>query len=333
MKKSPIYMKKWLDFNERTRIQPSDQWYLDFTIDILPVIRRSALFGHNEEGTQIEAALTTGIYFQDAIAQTGGWRIFADLYQSLYDRPLPFYKTTDNYVPDEINLEDIAFLLWENKSRPAFLWNTDFSFFNPFDKKLLDLSQELYEIMDARFEEAPISQEPSSMTWAMGIDLLEIPSTPLPEVTPKTKLTEDARRSLEYSGGKPLLYFDTYRKLCSFFVDVLGWENKPSAWMPELESNKNFVIYANAKGMLIAPDVAPYFCEPHNPLYNPEAAAAKGYRMFCMPGECPFDLLKYGMAKGILPDVQLPFEHGKELLHDNWDFIARYYLCEYYEGG
>ena len=326
-------MKKWLDFNERTRIQPSDQWYLNFTIDILPVIQRSALFAQDEEGIQIEAALTAGIYFQDAIAQTGGWKIFADLYQSLYNRHLPFYKTTDDYVPDEINLEDIAFLLWETKSRPAFLWNTDFSFFNPFDKKLLDLSKELYEIMDARFEEAPISQEPSSMTWAMGIDLLEIPATPLPEITAKTKLTEDARRCLEYNEGKPLLYIDTYRKLCAFFVDVLGWENKPSAWMPELESSKNFVIYANAKGMLIAPDVAPCFCEPHNPLYNPEAAAAKGYRMFCMPGECPFDLLKYGMMKGILPDVQLPFEQGKELLHDNWDFIARYYLCEYYEEG
>ncbi|WP_300814063.1 DUF3843 family protein [uncultured Bacteroides sp.] len=333
MKRSPIYMKKWLDFNERTRIQPSDQWYLNFTIEILPIIQRSALFSQDEKSVQIEAALTAGIYFQDAIAQTGGWRIFADMYQSLYNRYLPFYHTTDEYVPDEINPEDIAFLLWEIKSHPVFLWNTDFSFYNPFDKKLLDLSKELYEIMDARFEEAPISQEPSSMIWAMGIDLLEIPSTPLPEVTANTRLTEDARRCLEYSKGEPLLYFDTYRKLCSFFVDVLGWENKPSAWMPELESSKNFVIYANAKGMLIAPDVAQYFCDAHNPAYNAEAAAKDGYRMFCQPGMCPFDLLKYGMHKGLLTDVRLPFDHGKELLQDNWDFIARYYLSEYYEGG
>ena len=54
--------------------------------------------------------------------------------------------------------------------------------------------------------------------------------------------------------------------------------------------------------------------------------------MFCQPGECPFDLLKYGMTKGILPDVELPFLKGKETLHQYWDFIARYYLCEYYEG-
>lgn len=95
---------------------------------------------------------------------------------------------------------------------------------------------------------------------------------------------------------------------------------------------KEFVIYANAKGMLVAHNVAAYFCEEHNPMYDAKRAAAEGYKMFCQPGECPFDLLKYGMAKGILPDVELPFLKGKETLHQYWDFIARYYLCEYYEG-
>ena len=78
--------------------------------------------------------------------------------------------------------------------------------------------------------------------------------------------------------------------------------------------------------------LAAYFCEEHNPMYDAKRAAAEGYKMFCQPGECPFDLLKYGMTKGILPDVELPFLKGKETLHQYWDFIARYYLCEYYEG-
>ncbi len=102
--------------------------------------------------------------------------------------------------------------------------------------------------------------------------------------------------------------------------------------MPDLEYKKEFVIYANAKGMLVAHNVAAYFCEEHNPMYDAKRAAAEGYKMFCQPGECPFDLLKYGMTKGILPDVELPFLKGKETLHQYWDFIARYYLCEYYEG-
>ena len=58
---------------------------------------------------------------------------------------------------------------------------------------------------------------------------------------------------------------------------------------------KEFVIYANAKGMLVAHNVAAYFCEEHNPMYDAKRAAAEGYKMFCQPGECPFDLLKYGI--------------------------------------
>ena len=71
--------------------------------------------------------------------------------------------------------------------------------------------------------------------WVMGLDLLDMPITPLPEVTPETKLSKDAARCLEYSQGKPLLYFTDYKELCTFFVDVLGWENKRSALLPDLE--------------------------------------------------------------------------------------------------
>lgn len=35
----------------------------------------------------------------------------------------------------------------------------------------------------------------------MGLDLLDMPITPLPEVTPETKLSKDAARCLEYSQG------------------------------------------------------------------------------------------------------------------------------------
>lgn len=38
--------------------------------------------------------------------------------------------------------------------------------------------------MDTAFEEAPICDEPSSPIWVMGLDLLEMPLVPLPEITP-----------------------------------------------------------------------------------------------------------------------------------------------------
>lgn len=223
-------------------------------------------------------------------------------------------------------------MLWTLKSHFAFFEDGEYSLQDPFDTDLQHLAQEAYELMDAIFEDAPINDEPSSFLWVMGPDLLDMPIVPLPEITPETKLKPDVERCLEYSGGKPLLYFATYEELRNFFVDALKWENKPSSLLPDLKYKKEFVVYANAKGMLVAHNAAAYFCEAHNPMYDAERAATEGYELFIRPGACPFDLLKYGMAKGLLPELQLPFPGGKEVLQQNWDFIARYYLCEYYEG-
>lgn len=330
MKTAPIFMKQWLAANKRTRILSGDQWYLDFAAKILPIVKLSLLF-EEDDNAQKNAAISLCMYFQDVIARTGGWKIFSDTYHSLYNTYLPFYQLSDSYIPDEINPEDIAFVLWTLKSHPALNEPDEYALHNPHDKSLSALAQEIYKLMDENFEEAPINETPSS-PWVTGTNLLNTPSTPLPEITPETKLSKNVEYSLEYSSGKPLLYFATYKELCKFFVEVLKWEDTPSSLLPDLQHNKEFVIYANAKGMLIAPDVAAYFREAHNPMYNAERAAAKGYELFCRPGTCPFDLIKYGMGQGILPEVQLPFPDGKEILHKNWDFIARYYLCEYYEG-
>ena len=66
--------------------------------------------------------------------------------------------------------------------------------------------------------------------------------------------------------------------------------------------------------------------------YDAQTATAEGYELFCLPGRCPFDLLKYGMQNNLLCDAALPFDRGREILQQNWDFIARYFLGEYYEG-
>ncbi|MDO4165128.1 MAG: DUF3843 family protein [Bacteroides sp.] len=340
MKKAPIYMKDWLQANRRTRIYPSDKWYLDFAIRVLPVIKQSPLFANSGNGVQVKAALAASLYLQDVIAQEGDWKSFTQAYHDRYGSYLPFYNTqTEGYIPDEINREDLALIYWAFQSGPQFapkyillLWptiNKDYSFLNPLDKELLALSSKLYDMMDAVFEEAPICEEPTTV-WFMFNAPLETPSEPLPIITPETHLTEDVQRCLAYSKGHPLLYFADYKALCDFLINVLGWEKEDC--LPELEKETEFVIYANAKGMLIAYNVAAYFCDERNPLYNARRATDEGYQMFVLPSICPFDLLKYGMTQGLLPDVQFPFPRGKEVLQQNWDFITLYYLKDYYEG-
>lgn len=322
-------MKHWLEVNGRSKQVSTDLWYLDFANRLLPLINRSPLYEKRGETDRANAALHFALYLQDSIVQTGGWKEFSNAYHQLYQAYLPFYHLSDVYVPDEINVEDISFIQWTLLSRLTDAKESPAVIQNPYAPDLLEFSEELYHVMDASFEEAPICDEPSSPAWIMRTDLLKMPHTPLPEITLGMTLKKDVEKCLAYSQGAPLLYFPTYDLLHKFFIEELGWESKNI--FPELSHETDFVIYANAKGMLIAYDVAYCFCDPANPTYDAEKAATQGYHLFIHQGQCPFDLLKYGMAKHLFPDLQFPFPRGKEVLHEYWDFITRYFLREYYE--
>lgn len=96
-------MQYWLGANERTHVLPTDKWYLDFATSILPLVKTSPLFNKEDLRTQIDAAISLGMYFQDAIAQSGGWKLFSEAFQGVYGTYLPFYPLSDDYTPDEIN--------------------------------------------------------------------------------------------------------------------------------------------------------------------------------------------------------------------------------------
>ena len=198
---------------------------------------------------------------------------------------------------------------------------------NPMDADLLEFADVLYNRLDAAFELAPISDYLAT-DWLLETELMQKKRMPLPIALPGEKMPANVERFLEASKGEPLLYFDSYDALKFFFVQSLKWEDEEDSLLPDLKEFDNFVVFANPKGLLIGPDVAPYFADKRNPLYNAELAEEEAYELFCEEGLCPFDLLKYGMEHELLSEAQFPFENGKELLQENWDFVARWFLGE-----
>lgn len=331
---SLIYPIAWLQANRRKNPVTTDAWYIAFANQLVAPLQASGLFAGKAEDDTRHAALTLALYLHDAVAQNGGWKVFTSRHTSLYNKPLPFYSTTgSDYVADEINRSDVTFVLWTCLALPARQRPDDYTLSDPYAPALQVLADEIYTFMDKAFEEAPIDTTTPSPHWMRGTASLGIPARPLPEQpsNPANVTDANARRCLEYSGGHPLLYFADYDLLSHFFIDVLGWADRPSNLLPNLAREREFVIYANARGMLLAHSVAACFRDPHNPLYNPSRAKADGYRLFCQPGLCPFDLLKLGITAGLLPDAQFPFTNGQKTLQENADFLARYYLGEYYE--
>ena len=330
---SSLNLQQWLRANGRRKVMESDKWYIDFASTLMPAVTGSSLFKGQKPEAQEQAVWALTLYFQDSIGQNGGWTDFTRHYRTLYPgRTLPFLPTGENYAADEINPEDVALVLWTQLARPARKQPGDYTLFNPEDERLAALAGVAYDLMDTSFEQAPVNDEAPSIPWVKGTDSLLTPAAPLPDSAMRPDMNPNALRCLAHTGGYPLLYFADYDELRRFFVDTLGWPDRPGALLPDLAPCREFVIYANTKGILLAHDVAACFRDPHNPMYDPQRAIEEGHTLFCQPGRCPFDLLKAGMALGLLPDARFPFHNGRALLHDNWDFVARYYLGEYYEG-
>ncbi|MDD3038367.1 DUF3843 family protein [Bacteroides sp.] len=328
MKQQKIYMKTWLDSHSRLKLVNTDEWYLELANNLLPVIGESDMYRGETEETQQQVAITMALYLEDCVADSGNWRQFIRWHLKDYGRYLPFYTISDSYFSDEINKEDVAFLLWAVNSPVG----EDMDCIeNPLDEDLLDFAGVLYKLLDEVFEEAPIS-EGLAGDWLMETELMEKPRTILPAASMNEKLPVNVERFLKASGGEALMFFDSYTALKFFFIQVLQWEDEEGSLLPDLQEFENFVLYANLKGLLIGPDVAKYFADKRNGLYDAEVAEEEAYEIFCEQGLCPFDLLKYGMEHDLLPDAQFPFENGKKLLHENWDFVARWFLGEYYEG-
>lgn len=328
MKQQKIYMQTWLDAHHRAKVTDTDKWYLDLANGLLPLVAESYLYKEATTEDQQQVALTFALYLEDCVADGGNWRQFIHWHHESYGRYLPFFSLTADYLPDEINREDVAFLLWAVNSPVG----DDFDGVeNPLDEDLLEFADMVYGRLDAVFEEAPISDFLAE-DWMMETELMERKREPLPVASPGEKMPENVERFLEASGGESLTFFDSYDALKRFFVHSLKWEDEEGSLLPDLAEFDDFVLYANPKGLLIGPDVAPYFADKRNPLYNAELAEEEAYELFCEAGLCPFDLLKYGMEHNLLPEAQFPFEDGKALLHDNWDFVARWFLGEFYEG-
>lgn len=100
-----------------------------------------------------EIALSIGYYFEDVISDLGIWRTFVTLHKELYGSYLPFYEINEEeYLLDEINLEDVNFLLWLGVQQ-----HCENTIVNPENPGLTALANQLYNFLDKEFDKAPIN--------------------------------------------------------------------------------------------------------------------------------------------------------------------------------
>lgn len=141
--------------------------------------------------------------------------------------------------------------------------------------------------------------------------------------------------------GRDMRFIHTYEELNDFFINGLGWA-KGEEHLPQFKGHADFVLMATYdKGLMVAKDIAKSVKHPENPLYDREHASKFAFTLLSQRAVCPSDMLLHICRNGWLPDARFPEmpsvqnlemteEEQTALVADNWDFIARVYLQEFY---
>ncbi len=130
-----------------------DQYYLKIANriqDVLTKDKDSASMFLDETHAALTANRIAG-WFEDVISGTGIWQAFTKECHDRFGQYLPLYPTSENYFPDEINIEDIEYQIW-HACQCAKLGAMAV---DPWSDVLVGMAQKVYEILDQEFEQAP----------------------------------------------------------------------------------------------------------------------------------------------------------------------------------
>lgn len=112
MKNIKIFPKDWLTLHPYRQSTPIDSYYTGIANRIYDILKRTELSNSFEDDEPKQIAIRLAAYFEDVISELNIWRTFITTYKEMFGKYLPFYQPDDHYYDDEVNYEDVRFLLW-----------------------------------------------------------------------------------------------------------------------------------------------------------------------------------------------------------------------------
>ena len=238
MNKSVIYPKEWLAIHPYTSMQSSDAYFVQLANVLYPVCQISGL----PDFFCRKLALYVAAYLEDVISGLGLWRSFTAEHEKLYGKRLPFYALSSDYVADEINEEDICFLIWNTWQKAPFVHD----YIHPMDGRITEQAHRFYEILDKVYEEAPANgwlehcmdsfdsekDRERKLDWLFGHSYLTEPS-----MLPYIEKVAPSDRFIIPVG--PLAFF--LREILDSLTDSGAWKEVPGLYPEEPELSDGFL--------------------------------------------------------------------------------------------
>ncbi|MCB0707499.1 MAG: DUF3843 family protein, partial [Saprospiraceae bacterium] len=150
-----IYVKDWLKWKPYSSHTRYDKDFVAIANEVKNLLQNHPggwfhSFDYRKEDYKNLALLLTS-YFEDYISEIGIWKAYIDYNKRLFGKYLPFYDL-EEYDPDDINHQDMAFLIW------YFMCVNSGRFFGPDAPDILDISKDLFRLLEPKIEEVFVSE-------------------------------------------------------------------------------------------------------------------------------------------------------------------------------
>lgn len=160
-KRMKITNQEWLAYMPYDKFSDIDKYYVDIVKRVYDVLASDENFEEEfylDDARIQNIAMNLTLWFMDVISEGNMWHAFTTECKQRYGKYLPFFDIDESdYYPDEVNLEDVHFLLWHYIQCTQ---NGDGKHtFHPKYDILESMAWKLYHIFEDEFENAPINDD------------------------------------------------------------------------------------------------------------------------------------------------------------------------------
>ena len=131
----------------------SDKYYANLVNRLMAEVSVLNFPADMPVGCLYQICMSAAAYLEDIVSGLGVWDAFRSLYRKTYGTWLPFYDCShDDYLTDNVNVEDIRFLAWQAFCR---LGQPDDVIYSPLSMAVDRISDIICPILEEEFETAP----------------------------------------------------------------------------------------------------------------------------------------------------------------------------------
>lgn len=155
-KVKPITVEHWRETHPAGVSCPSDKYYADLAQKIQEKLCGFNLPGSFPDSLYRTLAIAVAAYMEDKKSNLGVWAAFQQLYHERYGAGwLPFFDTQhSDYFTDDLNIEDVKYLVWQVCSRVNQSQDVIYS---PFSMIVDEVAPVIYDMLVERFDSAPVA--------------------------------------------------------------------------------------------------------------------------------------------------------------------------------